>query len=169
MPRNLEILAEVIVYREPNLTLDKICCTNMNSRTKSLWCLYGCSYKVKSKHTSDNKLKKPKITVNLFLVRNNLLHHGILKLQHKGFTVQDSNFSITRATRRAVGDHLRKSGHTLDMSSVILGREDNMFRESQGGHRNPLLGLVTLNWDNWFKLPVIYYAVLSCHLWYKSS
>ena len=39
------------------------------------------------------------------------------------------HIAITRGSTTAVGDHLKLSGHTFDMSSSsILAREDDMFK-----------------------------------------
>lgn len=62
-----------------------------------------------------------------------------------------------------VGDHLKLSGHTLDMSSSsILVREEDMFKRRVREAVKIFCCAATLNRDAGYGLPLIYLHLLSC-------
>ena len=70
--------------------------------------------------------------------------------------------AITRASTTAVGDHLKLSGQTLDMSSFsILAREEDMFKRRVREAIEIFCQAPTLNRDADCEFPAIYRDVLS--------
>ena len=70
--------------------------------------------------------------------------------------------AITRASTTAVGDHLKLSGQTLDMSSFsILAREEDMFKRRAREAIEIFCPAPTLNRDADCEFPAIYRDVLT--------
>ena len=77
--------------------------------------------------------------------------------------------SITRTTSTVVGDHLKYSGHALDISSSsILGREQDLCKRRVREAIEIYSRAPTLSRDAGFELPTIYRDVLSRDLQFKS-
>ena len=75
--------------------------------------------------------------------------------------------AITGASTTAAGDHLKLSGHTLDMSSSsILATEEDMFERRNRGAIEIFCQRSTE--DAGYELPAIYQKVLSRGSQYKS-